>query len=89
MIKNRLAEHLATKSRDDGRKYTRRDIAEELGVARGTIDSYMRNETVRYDMRIVAKLCTWLGIKVEEFFILIDNDIVPSSEKGNRMPIPA
>lgn len=71
-IKNRFAEFLAKKEREDGRSYTHQDISIIAKVAKSTIGSYMRNETLRYDVGVVSRLCQFLGIKPEDFFTWVE-----------------
>ena len=85
-IKNRFAEHLAIKERRDGRSYSRKEIEEIVKISRTSIDNMMNNQTQRYDMKVVAKVCQWLGIDVTQFFVQEDDE---SKQLGALLPATA
>lgn len=58
-IVNRFAELLAIKSRKEGRKISRQEVADAIGVSRSALDSYARNEVTRFDAPIVLALCNY------------------------------
>lgn len=85
-IKNRFGELLERKKRRDGRSYTRRELEDELGISRTSIDNILNNQSQRYDMRIVGIIIEWLDVDITEFFVQEDDD---SKELGALLPASA
>lgn len=67
-LKNRFAEHLVIKERNENRTYTYREIAAETGLSKSTVGKFMNNEVKLVDLRVAEILIRWLGIKPSEFF---------------------
>jgi transcriptional regulator with XRE-family HTH domain len=89
-IKNRFAEYLAIKIREEKRSITHADISTETGIAKATVGSYLRNDVQRPDLRVVATICHWLGIAPGDFWVWsVDEDGEESLEAEVRMPVPA
>ncbi len=72
VLRNRLRELLAIKSRHDGRTVSQREVAETTGIAKTTIDRYARNEVLHYSGDVVAAICVFLNVEVGEFLIIED-----------------
>lgn len=93
VLMNRLAEHIAVKERQTGRRISNRQIAKDTDIAKTTVDAYIRNDREQYDRRIVIKLCEYLGVDpVTEFFVIITQDVEeddPSPEIKNPLLVPA
>ena len=86
-IVNTFSVHLARKERRERRSYSSRQIAEATGVPRSTIDSYLKNTAVQYDMRKVQRICEWLEITVSEFFT--HEEVDDSKELNALLPATA
>jgi len=76
-IVNRYTELLAIKERKERRTYSNRQVAEILGVAKNTVDSYARNEITRYDEHVVLGFCDFLGCSLHEFLVIEQVEATP------------
>lgn len=79
-IVNRFKELLAIKERRENRSISQRDVAEELGLAKTTVDSYARNDVTRFDSHVVMKLCNYLGCSVGDLLVMEQVDETPEHE---------
>lgn len=84
-IVNRFAEHLSIKERNDGRKYTNRDIAEITGLNKNTVGQYIRNDMVRPHMDQVQKLCEFLGISPGEFWTWANSSVESEDDDSKQL----
>jgi len=86
-IKNRLRELMAEKARKEGRKITQTSVAHELGLARYTVDSWARNDVVRYDQSTIIAFCRYFGVEPGDLLIMEE---LPEDEPGhNKTPLLA
>lgn len=69
-IKNRVAELIAIKSRREGRSIRKTTIAEETGLNRGTIDTWLANDVTRYDADVMLVWCNYLDCGVADLFVV-------------------
>jgi transcriptional regulator with XRE-family HTH domain len=74
LIKNRFQELLAVLEREQGRKYSQREIAEITGLTRPTISAIASNQVQRYDVETVSRLVKFLGVDVTDFFVQVPDD---------------
>ena len=84
-LKNRLAEIMAIRARQ-GKRISQLELAEATGVAQSTISAYYTNKVTLFHADTVVKLITYLGISIDEFFIL-DTDEPSSGENPNPVPV--
>lgn len=68
-VKNRFRELLAAK-RSTGRRISNREVAEQTGIAKATIDRIARNETTRFDEHVILALCEYFGCTVGELLVI-------------------
>lgn len=73
-IQNRLTELAAIKARQENRTISYRDIAQETGIALGTVSSWANNRITRYDAPVLLALCEWLGCSISDLLIITDDD---------------
>lgn len=85
-IKNRFAELVAEKERQEGRRWRYEDITEKTGVAMSTLSAYARNKVRRFDAVTVEALLDFFGCTVAEFFTLEDARKAEDSE-GQMMAV--
>ena len=79
-VKNRLAELIAIKARQEERgRISNREIAEVLGISPVTVNRYVNNEITRFDSDTVQKLCDYLDCSIGELLYL-DADETPESK---------
>ena len=71
-ISNRFKELLAIKERTERQSISQRQVAEDLGIAKTTIDRIARNETTRFDGRILLAICDYLDCTIGEFLFIED-----------------
>jgi putative transcriptional regulator len=74
ILANRFSELLAIKSRQEGRRISRREVCEATGLSRSAIDSYARNAVTRFDAPIVLALCTYFECEPGELLIIEEVD---------------
>lgn len=74
IIRNRVAELVAIKSRREGRPIRKTTIAEETGLNRGTIDTWLANQVTRYDADVMLVWCNYLDCSVADLFVMEDTD---------------
>lgn len=96
VLMNRLAEHIAIAERRENRRISNRQIAQDTGIAKTTVDAYVRNDREQFDRRVVLKICDYLGIDpVKDFFVIVEVEVETagdeeSPEQKNPLPpIPA
>lgn len=63
-IQNRLKVLLAEKELRENRKLTYRKVAEETGLAIGTLTAYMTQNVNRFDRSTLETLCNYLDCNV-------------------------
>lgn len=69
VLYNRFAELLAAKERREGRKIPQREIADEIGVALNTVNTFARNTINSYLHReTIEKLMDYFNVDHSEFF---------------------
>ncbi len=81
-LRNRFRELLAIKERHEGRRISQRTAAEELGLAKGAVDRYARNEVTRYDERIVLLFCDYFDCEAGDFLVIEE----VAQEDGGESP---
>jgi transcriptional regulator with XRE-family HTH domain len=94
VIWNRFAEHLALKEQREGRRITQDTIVEETGISKQTVNSYLQNKREMYSMRVIDKLCEYLGVTPSDFFVWVNlpeknSDDDDSKPMKTRLAIPA
>jgi transcriptional regulator with XRE-family HTH domain len=68
-LKNRIAELLAIKARDEGRSsIPQQEIEKETGITQHSISRHIRNQVTRYDEKTIILWCQYLDITPSEFF---------------------
>lgn len=77
-LKNRLRELMAVKGRRENRYISQRQLAEETGISKVTIDRWARNEVSRMDETTIITLCEYFGIQPGELIVM--------EVKGNDTP---
>ena len=87
---NRLAEHIAYIERRESRKLSNRQIAEDTGLSRTTVDAYINNDRIQYDINNVLKLCDYLSINPEtDFWVVEEVKVTPDNEGQRKTPLAA
>lgn len=73
-VMNRMAEFLARKERIEGRRITKRLMAEETGLSESSLKSWARNDVLRFDSTHIATICKYLGCTVGELLVIVESD---------------
>ena len=74
-ITNRLGELMAERRRLTGERLSQDDLAAATGIAQSTISAYVTNRTLRYDVRVVARLLEYFGVGLSDFFVYDPDEI--------------
>lgn len=77
VVKNRVAELVAIKARREARRISHRDLANETGLSRSSIQYWMANSVTRFDAHQIVTLCDYFGVGVDE--LLVVEDELPTS----------
>lgn len=75
IVANRFSELLAVKARREKRRISNRDVARELGLARGTIDAYANNSVKRFDAPTILLLCNYLDCTPGDLLVIEDPEM--------------
>lgn len=81
-LHNRFRELLLQKSARDKRYISQRLAAEEMGLARATVDRYASNDVTRYDEPIVLAMCEYLNCDVSDLLVIEE----VNEESGDESP---
>ena len=73
-IINRLDELLARKGRKEGRRISKRVMAEETGLGEGSLKLWGRNAVQKYDGVYIAVICRYLECGVDELLMIVEDD---------------
>jgi DNA-binding Xre family transcriptional regulator len=73
-LKNRFRELLGIKERKESRRISQREVAEQTGIAKATVDRIARQETTRFDEHVILALCNYLECGVGDLFIIEEVD---------------
>ena len=65
-IKNRFAELLDKKARQEGRYIPLAEVAIETGVTRRTLYKWQENKITKYDTKVIDALCAYFGVSFTE-----------------------
>ena len=82
-LKFKLADLLA--SNDHCKNLSQEEIAERLGVVPNTVRKYLRNESLKFERRVIERACDWLNVGVEQLFELVDCDFFPPGDTLLRL----
>lgn len=77
VLYNRFAELLAAKERREGRRIPQREVADELGVALNTVNTFARNTINSYLHReTIEKMMDYFDVDHSEFFetMVVEDD---------------
>ena len=78
-VSSRVGELIAIKARREGRRLSQRQVAKEAGIPKTTLDSYARNEVIRFDESTILALCEYFQVPVGE--LLVIEDVLASSDE--------
>lgn len=81
-LHNRFRELLLQKGANEKRYISQRQAADEMGIARGTVDRYANNDVTRYDEPIVLAMCEYLDCGVSDLLFIEE----VSSDSGEESP---
>ena len=73
-IINRLDELLARKGRNEGRRISKRAMAEETGLGEGSLKLWGRNAVQKYDSVYIAAICKYLDCGVGDLLIIVEDE---------------
>jgi transcriptional regulator with XRE-family HTH domain len=65
-IKNRFAELLDKKSKQEGRYISLGEVARETGVTRKTLYKWQENSITQYDTKVIDALCAYFDVTFTE-----------------------
>ena len=81
MVRSRLSELLALKSREEGRKIQGQEVAEKTGLNKGTVSSWMSLEPfTRIDYPTAKALADFFGMSWHE---MIYEDIIEEQSSAD------
>ena len=81
-LHNRFQELLLQKGAREKRYISQRQAADEMGIARGTVDRYVNNDVTRYDEPIVLVMCAHLECDVSDLLFIEE----VNEESGDQSP---
>lgn len=61
-IKNRFAELLDKKAKQEGRYISLGEVASKTGVTRKTLYKWQANSITQYDTKVIDALCEYFGV---------------------------
>jgi DNA-binding Xre family transcriptional regulator len=70
VVKNRVAELVAIKARNEGRRINKTTLFEETGLGRSTVETWMANQVTRFDSDVMLAWCEYLGCEVADLFVV-------------------
>jgi transcriptional regulator with XRE-family HTH domain len=85
VVNNRLAELIEIKARREGRKLTQRIIADEAGVALGSVSRWMQNRIDHYHTDAILAFCTFLDCEIGELLVIEES---PEGEDTPEIKTP-
>jgi putative transcriptional regulator len=65
-IKNRFAELLEKRSRQEGRYISLAEVAIKTGITRRTLYKWQENEITQLDTKVIDALCAYFGVEFTE-----------------------
>lgn len=68
-IRSRLAELIANKEAQEGRRLTLKRLAQETGLAQPTLRHLVYNTTQRFDAPVLDALCVYFGVPLSELLV--------------------
>jgi putative transcriptional regulator len=81
-IRNRFAELLEKKSRQEGRYIPLAEVAIATGVTRRTLYKWQENQITQLDTKVIDALCAYFGV---EFTDLLEHSL-PEQSKQKTSP---
>lgn len=63
MVKSELLELWTEKERQEGRRITVEEVAQETGLDRKTISGLLKGETSQFSGPVLAKVCVYFGVQ--------------------------
>jgi putative transcriptional regulator len=81
-IKNRFAELLEKRSRQEGRYISLAEVAIKTGITRRTLYKWQENEITQLDTKVIDALCAYFGV---EFTELLEHSL-PDQSKQKTSP---
>lgn len=79
-VVNRFEELCAIKGRREGRKITRRIVAEETGVSLSSVQAWAGNTLLFYGVEQIAAFCEYFDCKVGELLVMEAAAEAPENE---------
>ena len=86
-VVNRFAELLAIKEREDGRRYTRRDIQDATGVSLQSIQNWFHNETTQFSARQLGIFADFLGCEPGDLITWTEGGESPEIKTLHAIPV--
>lgn len=90
ILRNRVAELVAIKARQEARTIRKMTLVNETGLNRGTIDDWLDNKVTRYDADVMLTWCNYLDCEIADLFAVEESEdpeekaysIVPQRQKA-------
>lgn len=74
VLRNRVAELVAIKSRQEKRTIYKTTLAAETGLSKRTVDKWMANDVTLFDDNTLMTWADYFGVGIGELFIIEDTE---------------
>jgi DNA-binding Xre family transcriptional regulator len=82
-IRNRFAELLDKKQKQEGRYIPLAEVSNETGVTRRTLYKWQENKITQYDTKVIDALCAYFDVSFTDLLVhSLPDDLQPKKKKS-------